>query len=376
MRKKKNKLAENGVQDVNYTERHNKAKKEKMSFKDSENPVKKPKMTEQVHKKHKPNLPTCTVTKNNSVPSLAREGRKSAKALALTSTVNTQLNKSSKPSKEKSKTEHNPGNLSRTLSSKANLAKRKSNLEPVTTNSKKGKSNANGKGKDLITGKKTVDSDTSSSESSSSTESSSESTDESGPSNSHSKVNGTVSPVASAELINNDKSPLHKGLGKDVQHKFAKYPSAGKTGKDETGVPLTFHTKSKGNGAIKESSSSSNSSTDTDKCADAVGKDIRSSSSSSLSSSSSSESEEEKAKLDKNKEPSSSLLHPMLSSPSSQSFPSPSLLRGIQMDDTTETSVNQLPIASVKEKMSLFGQKQAQQSISRWQNKKQGETVY
>lgn len=393
-KKKRIKPPENGVQDVNNTERNNKAKKKKKSTKDRKNPVKEPKMAKQVHKKHKPNLSTHMVTKNNNVSSLAQEERKSTKTLALTGAVNSQQSKSSRPSKEKSNMEDKPGNPSQRVSSKSNVGKGKSNLEPLKTNSKKSKTSANGKGKDLITGKKTingivtgkraVDSDTSSSESSiessssssSPTESSSESTDESGPSTSHSKVNGTVSQTASAELINNDKLPIHERLEKDVQHKIAKDSSVRKTGKDETGVSLKLHTNSKGNGAIRESSSSSESSTDTDKSADAVRKDTRSLSSSSSSSSSSSESEEEKAKLDGNKETSSSLLHPVLSSPSSQSFPSPSLLRGIQMQETNETSANQSPIHSITEKISLFGQKQAQQSTSRRQNKKPGKTVY
>jgi len=384
-KKKRIKPPENGVQDVNNTERNNKAKKKKKSTKDRKNPIKEPKMAKQVQKKHKPNLSTHTVTKNNNVSSLAQEERKYTKALALTGVVNSQLSKSSRPSKEKSNMEEKSGNPSQRVSSKSNVGKGKSNLEPLKTNSKKSKTSANGKGKDLITGKKTVngivtgkravDSDTSSSESSiessssssSPTESSSESTDESGPSTSHSKVNGTVSRIASAELINNDKLPMH-----EIQHKIAKDSSVRKTGKDETGVSLKLHTNSKGNGAIGESSSSSESSTDTDKSADAVRKDTRSLSSSSSSSSSSSESEEEKAKLDGNKETSSSLLHPLLSSPSSQSFPSPSLLRGIQMQETNETSANQSPIHSITEKISLFGQKQAQQSTSRRQNKKPG----
>ena len=42
---------ENGVQDVNNTERNNKAKKKKKSTKDRKNPVKEPKMAKQVHKK-------------------------------------------------------------------------------------------------------------------------------------------------------------------------------------------------------------------------------------------------------------------------------------------------------------------------------------
>ena len=381
-KKNRSRPPENGVQDVDNTERYNKAKKEKHSNKDRKTPVKEPQIAKKVHKKYKPNLPTHAVTTSSNLSSLAQVERKSTKALALTST--------SRPSKEKSK-EHKSDNPSRMFSSKANTGKRKSNLEPMKTNSKKSKTNANGKGKDLVTGKKTlngvvtgnraaVDSDTSSSQSStesssssSSPESSSESTDESGPSTSHSKVNGTVSRVASAELINNVKSPLHERLGKDVEHKISKDSSLRKTGKDETRVPLKLHTNSKGNGSLRESSSSLESSTDTDKSVDTVRKNTRSSS----SSSSSSESEEEKATLgNNNKETSSSLLHPLLSSPSSQSFPSPSLLRGIQMQDTNETSVNQSPIHSITEKISLSGQKQAQQSTIRGENKKPGKTAY
>ena len=499
-KKKRSKPPENGVQDVNNTERCNKAKKEKHSYEDRKNPVKKPKMAKKVHEKSKPNLPTHTVTTSNNVSSLAQVERKSSKALALTSTnrpsreksnmadksnspsqvnsgkgkgnlepmktnskksktnanskgkdlfsgkktlngivtgnraavdsdtsssqsstesssssstesssaasnnvsslaqmgikstkalaltstVNTKLSKLSRPSKEKSNMKDKANNPSQRFSSKANIGKRKSNLEPLKTNSKKSKTNANSKGKDLVTGNRAaIDSDNSSSQSStdssssSSTESSSESTDESGPSNSHSKVNGTVSQVASAELINNVKAPLHERLGKDVEHTVAKDSSVRKTGKDETRVPLQLHTNSKGNGALMESSSSSESSTDIGKSADAEIKDTRS-----ASSSSESESEEEKAKLDNNnnnnnKETSSS-LHPLLSSPSSQSFqsfPSPSLLRGIQIQDTNETSVNQPPIHSITEKISLFGQKQAQQSTIRGQNKKPGKAV-
>ena len=523
-KKNRSKPTENGVQDVNNAERYNKAKKEKHSYKDRKNPVKEPKMAKKMHKKYKPNLPTQTVTTSNSVSSLAQverkstkplaltctvdtqlsksskpskdksnmedksnnpsqrvlskanigkrksnlepmktnskksktsasskgkdlvsgkktlngidtgnrvavdsdtsssqsstessssssltesslatsnnvsslaqEKRKSTKALALTSTVITQLSKSSRPSKEKSNMEDKSNNPSQRFSSKANIGKRKSNLEPMKTNSKKSKTNANNKGKDLVSGKKTlngivtgnrmaVDSNTSSSQSStessssSSTESSSESTDESGPSNSHSKVNGTVSRVASAEVTNNDKSPLHEKFGKDVEHKIAKDSSVRNTGKDETGVPLKLHTKSKGNGILRESSSSSESSTDTDKSAVAVRKNTRASS----SSSSSTESKEEKAKLDSdnnnnNKETSSSSLHPLLSSPSSQSFPSPSLLRGIQTQNTNETSVNQSPIHCITEKISVSGLKQAQQSTIRRQNKKPGKTAY
>jgi len=389
-KKKRNKPPENGVQDVNSTERHNSAMKEKLSFKDSKKPGKEPKIAKQVREKQKPNLPTSTVAKNNkNVESLPQEGRKSTTALALTSTVvNTQLSKSSKPSKVKSNMEDKTGNPSWSFSSKANLGKRKSNLDPVKTNSKKSKTND--KGKDIVTGKKTVngivigkrneDGDASSSESSeessSSTKSSSESTDESGPSNSHSKVNGIASPAASAELINNDKSPLHERLGKGTQLKIGKDSSQRKTGKDKNGIPLKLHTDRKGNDAIKESSSSSDSSTDTDKTVNAIKKHTKSSSSSSLSSGSSSESKREKAKVDNNKGTSSSLLHPLLSSPSSQSFPSPSLLRGIRLEDANETSVNQSPIHAVKEKISLFGQKQDQQSTSKWQNKKTGKIVY
>ena len=391
-KKKRIKPPENGVQDVNNAERHNKAKMEKKSLKDRKNPVKESKMAKQVHNKHEPNLSTHTVTKNNKLSSLAQEGRKSTKALTLTSTVNTQLSKSSRPSKEKSKIEDKPGNPSQRVSSESNVGKGKSNLGAMKTNSKKSKTGINSKGKHVITGKKTVDgiitgkrvvdSDTSSSESStesssssssSSTESFSESSHESGPSHSHSKVNGSVSRIASAELINNDKLPVHERIGKDVQHKIAKDSSARKTGKDETTtrVYLKLHTNSKENGAIRESSLSSS------KSANAVRKDTRSSSSSSSSlSSSSSENEEEKAKLVNNKETSSSLSHPMLPSPSSQSFPSPSLLRGIQVQDTNETSVNQSPIHCVPEKICLFGQKQVQQSTSRGQNKKPGKTVH
>ena len=524
-KKNRSKPPENGVQDVNNSERYNKAKKEKHSYKDRKNPVKEPKMAKKVYKKYQPNLPTQTVTTSNSVSSLMQVERKSTKPLALTCTVDTQLSKSSKPSKDKSNMEdksNNPSqrvlskaiigkrksnlepmktnskksktsasskgkdlvsgkktlngivtgnraavdsdtsssqsstesssssssltesslvtsnnasslaqverkstkalaltstvvtqlskssrpseekshmkdksnNPSQRFSSKANIGKRKSNLEPMKTNSKKSKTNTDSKGKDLVSGKKTlngivtgnriaVDSNTSSSQSStessssSSTESSSESTDESGPSNSHSKVNSTVSRVASAEVTNNDKSPLHEKFGKDVEHKIAKDSSARKTGKHETGVPLKLHTKSKGNGTLRESSSSSESSTDTDKSAVAVRKNTRASS----SSSSSTESKKEKAKLDSNnnnnnKETSSSLLHPLLSSPSSQSFPSPSLLRGIQTQNTNETSVNQSPIHCITEKISVSRLKQAQQSTIRRQKKKPGKTAY
>ena len=379
-KKKRIKPPENGVQDINNTERHNKAKKGKTSSKDRKNPVEEPTMAKQVHKKHKPNLSTHTVTKNNNLSSLAQEGRKSTK-----------LNKSSRPSKEKSNMEDKPGNPSQRVSFESNVGKGESNLGTLKTNSKNSKTNANGKGKHVITGKKTVDgiitskkavdSETSSlesstelsSSSSSSTESSSESSDESGPSHSHSKVNGTVSQIASAELINNDKLPMHERSVKDVQHKIAKFSSVRKTGKDETRVSLKLHTNSKENGAIRESSSSSDLSTDRNKSANALRKDTRASSSLSSSlSSSSSESEEEKAKVVNNKETSSSLSHPVLPSPSSESFPSPSLLRGIQIQDTNETSVNQSPIHNVPEKISLVGQKQAQQSTSRGQNKKPG----
>ena len=514
-KKNRSKPPENGIQDVKNTERYNKAKKEKHSYKDRKNLVKEPKVAKKVHRKHKPNLPTQTVTTSNNVSSLAQVERKYTKALALTSTLNTQVSKSSRPSKEKSNMEDKSNHPSQRFSSKANIGKRKSNLEPMKTNSKKTKTNTISKAKDLVSGKKTlngivignraaVENDTSSSQSStesssssstesssatrnnvsslaqvrrkstkalaltttlntqlskssrpskeksnmedksnnpsqrfsskanigkrklsnlepmktnskksktsanskgkdlvsgkttlngivtgnrtsvdnknsssqSSTESSSsssESTDESGPSNSRSKVNGTVSQVASAELINNDKSPLHERFEKDAEHKIAKDSSVRKTGKYETGVPSKSHTNSKGNGTLRESSSSAESSTDTDKPADVVRKNTRSSS----SSSSSSESEKEKAKLNNNnKETSSSLLHPLLSSPSSQSFPSPSLLRGIQMQNTNETSVNQSPIHSITEKFSLSGQKQAQQSTIRRQNKKPGNTAY
>ena len=387
-KKKRNKPPENGVQDVNSTERHNNAKKEKLSFKESKNPVKEAKIAKQVHEKHKPNLSTSTVAKNNkNVETLAQEGKKSTKTLALTSTVvNTQLSKSSKSSKVKSNMEDKTGNPSRRFSSKANLGKRKSNLDPVKTYSKKSKTSD--KGKDLITGKKTLngivigkrnkDGDASSSESSeessSSTKSSSESTDESGPSNSHLKVNGIVSPVASADLINNDKSPLHERSGKGTQLKIVKDSSQRKTEKDKNGVPLKLHADSKGNDAIRDSSS--DSSTDTDKTVNTIKKHTKFSSSSSSLSGSSSESEEEKAKVDNNKGTSSSLLHPLFSSPSSQSFPSPSLLRGIRLEDANKTSVNQSPIHAVKEKISLFGQKQDQQSTSKRQNKKPGNIVY
>ena len=389
-KKKRNKPPENGVQDVNSTERHNNAKKEKLSFKDSKNPVKEAKIAKQVHEKHKPNLSTSTVAKNNkNVESLAQEGRKSTKTLTLTSTVvNAQLSKFRKPSKEKSNIKDKTGNPSRRFSSKANLGKRKSNLDPVKTYSKKSKTSD--KGKDLITGKKTLngivigkrnkDGDASSSESSeessSSTKSSSESTDESGPSNSHLKVNGIGSQVASADLINNDKSPLHERSGKGTQLKIVKDSSQRKTEKDKNGVPLKLHADSKGNDAIRKSSSSSDSSTDTDKTVNTIKKHTKSSSSSSSLSGSSSESEEEKAKVDNNKGASSSLLHPLFSSLSSQSFPSPSLLRGIRLEDTNEKSVNQSPIHPVKEKNSLFGQKQDQQSTSKWQNNKPGNIVY
>ena len=52
--------------------------------------------------------------------------------------------------------EDKPGNPSQRVSSKSNVGKGKSNLEPLKTNSKKSKTSANGKGKDLITGKKTI----------------------------------------------------------------------------------------------------------------------------------------------------------------------------------------------------------------------------
>ena len=261
-KKKRIKPPENGVQDVNNAERHNKAKMEKKSLKDRKNTAKEPKMAKQVHNKHEPNLSTHTVTKNNNLSSLAQEGRKSTKALTLTSTVNTLLSKSSRPSKEKSKIEDKPGNPSQRVSSESNVGKGKSNLGAMKTNSKKSKTGTSSKGKHVITGKKTVDgiitgkrvvdSDTSSSESStesssssssssSSTESFSESSDESGPSHSHSKVNGSVSRIASAELINNDKLPMHERIGKDVQHKIAKDSSARKTGKDETTTRVSLN---------------------------------------------------------------------------------------------------------------------------------------
>ncbi|KAL9956288.1 hypothetical protein ACROYT_G037748 [Oculina patagonica] len=432
-KKKRKKLPEKETQDGNTTKKNSKkVKKEKGSSQGSKNPVKEPKMEKAVRKKHKSSVRAVAASDDSSL--LVQEKRKSTKTLALpsTSTVNAQLSKSSKPSKGKSKTEHKPINPSQRLSSKTDSGKRKSTSEPLKTNSKTSKTSANGK--DLVTGKKAVDSDSSSSESSSSTESSSMSTDESGPSNSHSKVNGTLSPVTSPALINyTSKSPLHNSerLGKEVQYKTSigsksvKLPN-GKESKDETvgtsKLSLFSHSSSKengavrasspssssnfpvilriglgeltkslwfpvvnskGNGAVRASSSSSKSSSDTDsfsnlssgngKSKNAITKDARlSSSSSSLSPLLSSSSGKNKKDEGKleNRKKTSSLLLQPMLLSSPSSLSSPVALRRIQTENTSETSVNQSTMSSFTEKTTPLKQKQAQQSTSRRQNKR------
>ena len=370
-KKKRKNLPGKDVQNGNIKKTH--SKKEKSSSQANKNQVKEKKTEKAVCNKHKSNLHTVAANEDSSL--LAQEERKSILALPSTSTFNAQLTKSSKHSKGKSVKPSDAG-------------KRKNTLELLKTNSKRSKTNANEKGKDIVIGKKAADSGSSSSESSSTTESSSESTDESGPSNSPFKVNGMASPVASAVEINSNKSPLHKRLGKDVQHKtsigsVSVKLSNGKEGKVETGKnlksSLVSHGNSKRNGTARPSTSlslsSSNSSSDTasssnlssdaNKSRDAITKDAQLSSSSSPSL--------EKTNLENSKKTSSSLLHP-LSSSSPSLLSSPSILRRIQMDTTDDSPVNQ-SVSSIVEKNNPLGINHAQQSSRRKQDDKPGKLL-